>query len=139
MATGVRTGFTQQPLPPPPVFEPHPAHQFAVQRAPTQKILERLVERLNKLVKRFSGRPGCGEFRTWKEDVLGAFTLSEITSPVDQVPTISFLLDGDAAEYYHSSTKAFFFFFCTERRLLWLARPAFRRLYRMTGSSSCVC
>ena len=91
----------QQPLPQPPVFEPHPAHQFAVQRAPTQEILGRL----NKLVKRFSGRPGCGEFRTWKEDLLRAFTLSDITSPVDQVTTISFLLDGDAAEYYHNLTK----------------------------------
>ena len=32
--------------------------------------------------------------------------LVDITSPVDQVTTISFLLDGDAAEYYHSLTKA---------------------------------
>ena len=96
----------QQPLPQPPVFEPHPAHQFAVQRAPTQEILGRRVERLNKLVKKFSGRPGSGEFRTWKEDLLRAFTLSDITSAVDQVTTISFLLDGDAAEYYHSLTKA---------------------------------
>ena len=96
----------QQPLPQPPVFEPHPAHQFAVQRAPTQEILGRRVERLHKLVKRFSGKPGCGGFRTWKEDLLRAFTLSDITSPVDQVTTISFLLDGDAAEYYHSLTKA---------------------------------
>ena len=62
--------------------------------------------RLNKLVKKFSGRPGSGEFRTWKEDLLRAFTLSDVTSPVDQVTTISFLLDGDAAEYYHSLTKA---------------------------------
>ena len=78
----------------------------AVQRAPTQEILGRGVERSNKLVKRFSGRPGCGEFRTWKEDLIRAFTLSDITSPVDQVTTISFLLDGDAAEYYHSLTTA---------------------------------
>ena len=62
--------------------------------------------RLNKLVKKFSGKPGSAEFRTWKEDLLRAFTLSDITSPVDQVTTISFLLDGDAAEYYHSLTKA---------------------------------
>ena len=96
----------QQPLPKPPVFEPHPAHQFAVQRAPTQEILGRRVERLNILVKKFSGRPGSEEFRTWKEDLLRAFTLSDITSAVDQVTTISFLLDGDAAEYYHSLTKA---------------------------------
>ena len=96
----------QQPSPQPPVFEPHPAHQFTVQRAPTQEILRRRVERLNKLVKRFSGRPGCGEFRTWREDLLRAFTLLDITSPVDQVTTISFLLDGDAAEYYHSLKKA---------------------------------
>ena len=54
----------QQPLPQPPVFEPHAAHQFAVQRAPTQEFQGCRVERLNKLVKRFSGRPGCGEFRT---------------------------------------------------------------------------
>ena len=96
----------QQPPPQPPVFDPHPAHQFAVQRAPTQELLGRRVERLNKLVKKFSGRPGSGEFRTWKEDLLRAFTLSNITSPVDQVTTISFLLDGDAAEYYRRLTKA---------------------------------
>ena len=54
----------QQTLPQLPAFEPHPAHQFVVQRAPTQEILGRRVKRLNKLVKRFSGRPGCGEFRT---------------------------------------------------------------------------
>ena len=96
----------QQPLPQPPVFEPHPAHQFAVQRAPTQEILGRRVERLNKLVKKFSGRPRSGEFQTWKEDLLRAFNLSDITSPVDQVTTISVLLDGDAADYYHSLTKA---------------------------------
>ena len=95
-----------QPPPQPPVFDPHPAHQVAVQRAPTQEILGRRVERLNKLVKRFSWRPGSGEFRTWKEDLLRAFILSDITSPVDQVTTISFLLEGDAAEYYHSLTKA---------------------------------
>ena len=34
--------------------------------------------------------------------MLRAFILSDITSPVDQVTTISFLLEGDAAEYYHS-------------------------------------
>ena len=96
----------QQPPPQPPVFDPHPAHQFAVQHAPTQEILGRCVERLNKLVKKFSGRPGSGEFRTWKEDLLRAFILSDITSPVDQVTTISFLLEGDADEYYHSLTKA---------------------------------
>ena len=95
-----------QPPPQPRVFDPHPAHQFAVQRAPTQEILGRRVERLNKLVKKFSGRPGSGEFRTWKEDLLRAFVLSDITSPVDQVTTISFLFEGDAAEYYHSLTKA---------------------------------
>ena len=32
--------------------------------------------------------------------------MSDITSPVDQVTTIPFLLEGDAAEYYHSLTKA---------------------------------
>ena len=93
----------QQPLPQRPIFEPLP--QFVVQRAPSQEILGRRVERLNKLVKRFTGKPGCGEFRTWKEDLLRAFTLSDITSPVDQAATMSFLLDGDAAEYYHSLTK----------------------------------
>ena len=96
----------QQPPPEPPVFNPHPAHRFAVQRAPTLEILGRRVERLNKLVKRFSGRPGSGEFRTWKEELLRAFTLLDLTSPVDQVTTISFLLEGDAAEYYHILTKA---------------------------------
>ena len=38
--------------------------------------------------------------------MLRAFTLSDITSPVDQVTTILFLLEGDAAEYYHGLTKA---------------------------------
>ena len=93
----------QQPLPQRPTFEPLP--QFVVQRAPSQEILGRRVERLNKLVKRFTGKPGCGEFRTWKEDLLRAFTLWDITSPVDQAATMSFLLDGDAAKYYHSLTK----------------------------------
>ena len=95
----------QQPPPQPPVFDPNPAHQFAIQRAPTLEILRRRVERLNKLVRRFSWRPGSGEFRTWKEDLLRAFTLSDITSTVDQVTTIPFLLEGDAADYYHSWTK----------------------------------
>ena len=31
--------------------------------------------------------------------------MSDITSPVDQAATMSFLLGGDAAEYYHSLTK----------------------------------
>ena len=34
-----------------------------------------------------------------------ALALSDITSPVDQVTTILFLLEGDAVEYYHSLTK----------------------------------
>ena len=34
-----------------------------------------------------------------------AFALSDITSTVDQVTTIPFLLEGDAVEYYHSLTK----------------------------------
>ena len=38
--------------------------------------------------------------------MLRAFILSDITSPPDQVTTISFLLEGDAAEYYHILTKA---------------------------------
>ena len=33
------------------------------------------------------------------------FALSDITSPVDKVTTIPFLLEGDAVEYYHSLTK----------------------------------
>ena len=61
---------------------------------------------MNKLVKKFSGSPGSGEFRTWKEDLLRAFILSDITLLVNQVTSISFLLEGDAAEYYHSLTKA---------------------------------
>ena len=40
------------------------------------------------------------------EDLLRAFFLSDITSPVHQGTTISFLPEGDAAEYYHSLTKA---------------------------------
>ena len=106
----------QQPPPQAPVLDPHRADRFAVQRAPTLEILGRRVERLNKPFKRFSGRPGSGDFRTLKEDLLRAFTLSDITSPVDQVTTISFLLENDAAEYYHSLTKAV-----------------------QDGSSSCVC
>ena len=34
-----------------------------------------------------------------------AFALSDITSTVEQVTTIPFLLGGDAVEYYHSLTK----------------------------------
>ena len=34
-----------------------------------------------------------------------AFALSDITSAVDQVTTILFLLEGGAIEYYHSLTK----------------------------------
>ena len=96
----------QQPPPQPPVFDPQPAHQFAVQRGPTQVILGRRVERLSKLVKKFSGRPGSGDFGTWDEDLLRAFILLDVTSPVDQVTTISFLIEGDAAEYYQKLTKA---------------------------------
>ena len=96
----------QQPPPQPPVFDPNPAHQFAIQCARTLEILGRRVECLNKLVERFSGRPGSGDFHTWKEDLLRALTLSDITSRVDQATTISFLLEGDAAEYYHSLMKA---------------------------------
>ena len=100
----------QQPPPQPPIFDPNSTHQVnpvnaAISRAPTLKILGRRVERLNKLVRRFSGRAGSGEFRTWNEDLLRAFALSDITSTVDQVTTIPFLLEGDAVEYYHSMTK----------------------------------
>ena len=31
-----------------------------------------------------------------------AFVVSDITSPLDQVTTIPFLLKGDAVEYYHT-------------------------------------
>ena len=34
-----------------------------------------------------------------------AFALSDITSPLDQVTTIPFLLEGNAVKYYHSLTK----------------------------------
>ena len=34
-----------------------------------------------------------------------AFALADITSPVDQVTTIPYLLQGDAVGYYHSLTK----------------------------------
>ena len=37
--------------------------------------------------------------------MLRAFALSDITSPVNQVTTILFLLEGDAFGYYHSLTK----------------------------------
>ena len=36
---------------------------------------------------------------------MGAFALSDITSTVDQVTTIPFLLEGDVVDYYHSLTK----------------------------------
>ena len=78
----------------------------AIPRAPTLEILGRRVERFNKLVQRFSGRPGSGEFRTWKNVLSRGFTLSDITPPVDQVTTIPFLLEGDAVEYYHGLTKS---------------------------------
>ena len=100
----------QQPPPQPPVFDPNSTHQVnpvnvAIPRAPTLEILGRRVERLNKLVRRFSGRSGSGEFRTWKESLLRAFALSYISSPVDQVTTIPFLLEGNAVECYHSLMK----------------------------------
>ena len=77
----------QQRPPQPPVFDPNSKHQVkpvnaAISRAPTLEILGRRVEHLNKLVRRFSGRPGSGEFCTWKEDLLRAFAVSEITSTV---------------------------------------------------------
>ena len=34
-----------------------------------------------------------------------AFAVLDITSQLDQVTTIPFLLEGDAVEYYHSSAK----------------------------------
>ena len=34
-----------------------------------------------------------------------AFALSDITSPVNKVTTIPFLLEGDVVEYYHSLTN----------------------------------
>ena len=100
----------QQPPPQPPVFDPNPLHQVnpvnvVIERAPTLEILGRCVERLNKLAQRFSRRPGTGEACTWKEDLLRAVAFSDITSPVNQVTTIPFLLEGDAVEYYHSLTK----------------------------------
>ena len=68
-------------------------------RAPTFEILGRRVESLRKLIRLFSGKPRSGEFQTWKEDLMRAFALSNITSPVHQVTTIPFLLKGDAVEY----------------------------------------
>ena len=77
-----------------------------IPRAPTFEIFGRCVERLHKLIGKFSGKPGGGEFCTWKEDLMRAFALSDVASPVDHVTTIPFLLEGDAVEYYHSLTKA---------------------------------
>ena len=59
----------QQPPPQPPVFDQNSTHQVnpvnaAISRAPTLEILGRRVECFNKLVRRFSGRPGSGEFCT---------------------------------------------------------------------------
>ena len=34
-----------------------------------------------------------------------ALALLDVTSPLDHVTTIPFLLEGDAVEYYHSLTK----------------------------------
>ena len=54
-----------------------------------------------------SPRPSAPTYLpTWKQDLLRAFILLDNTSTVDQVTTISFLLEGDAAEYYHSLMKA---------------------------------
>ena len=66
--------------------------------APTFEILCRRVERLRKLIRFFSGKPGSGEVRTWKEDRMRAFALSDITSSLDQVTTEPFLLVGEAVE-----------------------------------------
>ena len=56
-----------------------------IPRAPTFENLGRRVERLHKLIRKFSGKPGSGEFRMWKEDLMRFFALSDITSPVYQV------------------------------------------------------
>ena len=69
------------------------------------EILGRRVDCLRKLIRLFSRKPGSGEFWTWKEDLIRAFALSDITSPHHQVTSIPFLLEGDTAEYYHSLTK----------------------------------
>ena len=52
--------------------------------------LGRPVERLRKMIRLFSGRPGSGEFWTWKDDLMRAFVPSDLTSPLDQVTTILF-------------------------------------------------
>ena len=67
-------------------------------RAPTFEILGRRVERLRKLTRLFSGKPGSGEFPTWEEDLIGAFALWDITSPVRQVTTIPLRLESHAVE-----------------------------------------
>ena len=90
----------QQPLAQPPLFDlsmntanpmnqANPVHaaihqanpvNAVIGRAATFEILGRRVERLHKLISKFSGKPGSGEFRTWKEDLMRAFVLSDITS-----------------------------------------------------------
>ena len=57
-------------------------------------------------LKRSRGDLDLESFELGRGDLLRSFILSDITSPVDQVTTISFLREGDAAEYYHSLTKA---------------------------------
>ena len=55
------------------------------------------MERLCKLVRQFTGNPRSREFRTWKDDLMRAFILSDIKSPNDQVTTLP--------HYYHSLMK----------------------------------
>ena len=45
------------------------------------------------------------KFPIRKVDLKQAFVLSEINSPLHQVTTIPFLLEGDPIHYYHSLTK----------------------------------
>ena len=71
-------------------------------RAHTFEILGRQVKPVRKLIPLFAGKPGSGEFQTWKEDLMRAFVLSDITSPLDHITTIPFLLEGNAVDYYHS-------------------------------------
>ena len=60
---------------------------------------------LRRLVRFFCGKPGTGELRTWKQDLMRALILSDINSPRDQVTALPLLLDGNTIDYHHSLTK----------------------------------
>ena len=57
------------------IHQANPANA-AIPRVPTLEIMGCRVERLHKLIRKFSGEPRSGEFCTWQEDLMRAFALS---------------------------------------------------------------